>query len=51
MSATLPAEAGCEQCCHSILTIFPYNKDEKSLDFPTPSDTKTQSSLATVQNI
>jgi len=28
------------QCCHSVLTSFPDTKNEKSLHFPTQSETK-----------
>ena len=28
------------QCCHSVLTSFPYNNNEKSLHFPTQAETK-----------
>jgi len=34
------SEVNSHQCCHSILTSFPYNKHEKSLHFPTQSETK-----------
>ena len=30
----------CTQCCHFVSTSFPYNKNEKSLHFPTQSETK-----------
>jgi len=30
------------QCCHSMLTSFPYTKNEKSLHFPTQSETKNE---------
>jgi len=35
------------QCWHSMLTSFPYSKNEKSLHFPHKLKQKTQSSLAT----
>jgi len=30
----------CCQCCHSMLTRFPYNKNEKSPHFPAQAETK-----------
>jgi len=33
-------KAKLAQCCHSVLTSFPYNKNEKSLHFPTQTETK-----------